>query len=547
MESSILSREYQLRDACALRIQRSWRTYVRKRYNVGNYSKRNSIANLVECVRPGTGSTSARRSIAANRDQAARKIQGQYRRRTIRESLSKLRRIPAPPSPSAIQTLLATIDSNHSRGIEPRARLTAIHSLEDRRALFENPVVVFQGARKLFVSDEDRPEVERDDIDQASVSARHVANAIQFSTVLRCLVCISGIFSGARIVSIMKAVATGNQFRVLALGAVDVETQSVISNDKYIGAIQTLSRAVRTANFLLEELFFEDNRLLSDSREGSALAEMVGDFFFARYGHLRTLVAARVGLSDANAELLASALSINAVLRHLDLNGNRLSDSTAVSYATKGLPFNSTLKYLNLADNVIGSSGAAALFQCLESSNQTLETLVLTNNNVQNDAVEALRAAWQSNAVLERVDLAGNLVHTDHLRELSSASDERRAVAPSSAELRLFLARKRFTQNTPLSPSRSVLGSSTANKGSERLGKRRAKEVVALSPHRWLAAQQREQKPPSPIRSPVAAYKWQKQQQEQSPASKPMPGRLKLRKAGVSNGERLPALTRSSW
>lgn len=305
-------------------------------------------------------------------------------------------------------------------------------------------------------------------------------------------------------------------------------------------AMQALSKAVRTANFLLEELYLEDNALFTREGEGELLAEIVGDFFFARYGHLHTLVVARMRLSDAAAELLAAALSINTALRHLDLHGNRLGDATASAFATRGLPFNSTLRYLNLADNVVASPGATALFQCLERDNHALETLVLSNNNVQNDAVDALRAAWQANAALGSVELSGNLVHADHLRELAAAADERHAVAPSSAELRLFLARRRFSTDRVLSPpplKDSMGGASTG--------------PPPLSPHRWM--QQRVgmdmQALASPLRPPAVAYKARRKPPPRSPgAPSPSPSvpKLKRLKGAGSNGARrdikLPAL-----
>lgn len=565
------------RAKCATRIQNAWKRYA----NGQQYSSRtgrSSVTNVVEVVRPGTGNAAARRSIEASRDNAARKIQDQYRRKTIRESLRKLKRVPAAPSPSVIQSIVVKIDESHRNGVEPRALLSSLETIEQRRALFECPVMVFRGEqRRLLSSYEAEPEDESGSDTPPAIFTRHLANAIQFSSSLRCLVCVSGDFGSNGIVEVMKAVGPGKSLRVLGFGPIETGSARLEASDiqpmdstspgrrpSAPTAMQTLSKAVRTANFLLEELYLEDNALLADAREGAFLAEIVGDFFFARYGHLHKLVAARMRLSDANAELLAAALSINTVLRHLDLHVNRLGDATATAFATHGLPFNSTLRYLNLSDNVIGSAGASALFLCLERDNHALETLVLTNN-VQNDVVASLRAAWQANAVLSSVELAGNLVHSDHLRELAAAEDERRAVSPASAELRLFLARKRFASDyvtAPLSPSsplRSGRNNNRSGSGGDRSNKRRAWETVALSPHRWLqhgvSTDAKELK--SPIRSPAAAYKWQRQQQQQPPLRSPPPyrqgggggnldlGALKLRNGAGSNGARrtkLPAL-----
>jgi hypothetical protein len=550
------------RSKCAKRIQKAWKRYVDIRLNpypVG----RSSIANVIEAARPGTGSTAARRSIEATRHTAARKIQAQYRRKTIRESLGRLKRVPAAPSASVIQSLIAKLDENHRNGVEPRASLSSLETIEQRRALFECPTVIFRGEQRrsslLMTTEEARPEDDSGSETPPAVFTRHLANAIQFSASLRCLVCVSGDFGAQGVVDMMRAVGAGKSVRVLAIGPIETgvpspETSEADQTDPNAprgragapSAMQTLSKAVRTANFLLEELYLEGNTLLAGEGEGELLAEIVGDFFFARYGHLHTLAVARMHLSDAAAELLAAALSINTALRHLDLHGNRLSDATASAFATRGLPFNSTLRYLNLADNAVASSGASALFQCLERDNHALETLVLSNNNVQNDAVDALRVAWQANAALGSVELAGNLVHADHLRELAAAADERRAVAPTSAELRLFLARRRFSTDCALSPP--------PLKGSKGGGSTRP---APLSPHRWL--QQRvgmdAQALASPIRSPAAAYKARRKPPPRSPGThSPPPSApiLKRLKGAGGNGARreikLPALdSRNVW
>uniref|UniRef100_K3WNJ1 Uncharacterized protein n=1 Tax=Globisporangium ultimum (strain ATCC 200006 / CBS 805.95 / DAOM BR144) TaxID=431595 RepID=K3WNJ1_GLOUD len=148
--------------------------------------------------------------------------------------------------------------------------------------------------------------------------------------------------------------------------------------------------------------------------------------------------------SDANAALLGPALGINTVLCYLDLHGNDIRNDAAIAIATHGLAHNRHLTYLNLADNAIGSPGAIALFNCLATQNQTLETLILCNNNALNDVMPAFLATWQSNATVLRVDLRGNLIHSDHLEAIAAAVQERSA-ASVEPKLRLFLARRRFS------------------------------------------------------------------------------------------------------
>lgn len=494
------------------------------------------------------------------RNMAARKIQTQYRRKTTRASIGKLRRVPAEPSPSCIEQLITTANANARRAIESMAELESLQLLGERRMLFDRPVVVFRGSS---VGSQEGDLCLEPDRQHGFV--HHLANAIQYSLALRCLIVVSGDFSGERMVTIMKAVRVSKSLRVLAIGKVHVDssTKKELENGPETAAsslepqetrsspMTALSRATRTANFLLEALYLEDNALLVDLREGARVAEMVGDFFFARYGRLKTLVIARMRFSDASAELLAAALAINTVLEHLDLHGNRLGDASAEAFATRGLPFNKSLQYLNLAENVVTSAGAAALFHCLETANHTLKTLVLTNNNVRNDAVRSLWTAWQANAEVETVELRGNLVHADHLRDLDAASHERSAVTVANSartELRLFLARKRFgfgssTSSGPSSPLKPPTPTS-----SEQRRRRRAKERVAVSPHKWLQGAKAEANAPvSPLRSPVAVYK-PDASAEQSPWRQS--GQLKLKQSGKLRQDRtkLPELgSRNTW
>ncbi|KAF4318767.1 hypothetical protein BBO99_00007082 [Phytophthora kernoviae] len=164
--------------------------------------------------------------------------------------------------------------------------------------------------------------------------------------------------------------------------------------------------------------------------------------------------------SDANAVLLGAALGSNTVLQKLDLHGNLLCDGAAVAIANDGLAHNKSLRYLNLAENAIGSIGAKALFRCLSTHNQSLQTLILRNNRLMSDVMPSLIEAWQVNAVIEIVDLPGNLINYSYLEEIRAATAERCEITASreNLELRLLLARKRFAGRDGSSPmGRKVL------------------------------------------------------------------------------------------
>ncbi|KAE8910093.1 hypothetical protein PF007_g10044 [Phytophthora fragariae] len=257
--------------------------------------------------------------------------------------------------------------------------------------------------------------------------------------------------------------------------------------------MHTLSKALCTSNFLLEELYFERNSLLVRPQEGAVLAGILADYFFARYGHLHTLAVAHMRFSDENGALLGAALAINTVLQKLDLHGNLLSDGAAVAIANDGLAHNNTLRYLNLAENTVGSVGGKALFKCLGTSNRSLQTLILQNNHLMSDVMPPLVEAWQMNAVIESVELAGNLINDQYLVEFQTAAAERREVTPAKGnqELRLLLARKRFGVRDIRSPtSRRGMGifSTPLASSGKNGGPKTKKKSTPLSPKKWLSA-----------------------------------------------------------
>ncbi|KAH7489086.1 Nucleotide-binding oligomerization domain-containing protein 2 [Phytophthora ramorum] len=256
--------------------------------------------------------------------------------------------------------------------------------------------------------------------------------------------------------------------------------------------MQILSKALCTSNFLLEELYLERNTLLERPQEGEILASIMADYFFARYGRLHTLVVAHMRFSDANGALLGAALATNTVLQKMDLHGNLLSDGAAIAIANDGLAHNKSLRYLNLAENTIGSAGGKALFRCLGSHNRTLETLILRNNHLMSDVMPSLIEAWLVNAVIESVDLAGNLINDRYLAEIQAAAAERREVTPSkdNQELRLLIARKRFGIRDTRSPiSRRGIGIFATPLSSPVKGGSRKKKTknAPLSPKKWLS------------------------------------------------------------
>ncbi|KAG6959787.1 hypothetical protein JG688_00009933 [Phytophthora aleatoria] len=504
-------------NASAMKIQRLWRWYTAGQAVVDRSSSQAQVF-LVEHL------FSAQRrhtTFEVDLDHAARKIQAVYRGKRMRRFLRMLRaRVPAPPCASPIAALIRKCEANHLKGTETMATLHSIDNLDEKRSLFDRPVLVFRGSR---VSP--RPNSPSTD---ESFSLQHVISAIQYSSVLKSLICASGDFEGDRILKILQALQSRRTLRILALGNIsiiekgrptkqdpdtandqDIDASSPLGRQlvvlssppsspaphhkRQLSPMQLLSKALCTSNFLLEELYLERNELLKEPQEGAIVAEIVADYFFARYGHLHTLVIAHMHFSDASGALLGAALAINSVLENLDLHGNLLCDGAAVAIANDGLAHNKTLRYLNLAENRIGSSGGKALFRCLSSHNRSLQTLILRNNYLMNDVVSVLIETWQLNAVIESVELAGNLISDRFVAEIESAAMERLEVSQSTDnhELRLLLARKRFG----IRDSRSV----TSRKGIGIFfipftspGKSRdcnkTKKSAPVSPKKWLSA-----------------------------------------------------------
>ncbi|KAG3009634.1 hypothetical protein PC120_g15531 [Phytophthora cactorum] len=471
----------------AMKIQRLWRWYTAGQAVVDRSSSQAQVF-LVEHL------FSAQRrqtTFEVDLDHAARKIQAVYRGKRMRRFLRMLRaRVPAPPCASPIAALIRKFEANHLKGTETVATLHSIDNLDEKRSLFDRPVL--------------------------------------YSSVLKSLICESGDFKGDRILKILQALQSRRTLRILALGNISIiekgrptKQDPDTANDQDIDAfsplgrqlivlssppsspaphhkrqlspMQLLSKALCTSNFLLEELYLERNELLRKPQEGAIVAEIVADYFFARYGHLHTLVIAHMHFSDASGALLGAALAINSVLENLDLHGNLLCDGAAVAIANDGLAHNKTLRYLNLAENRIGSSGGKALFRCLSSHNRSLQTLILRNNYLMNDVVSVLIGTWQVNAAIESVELAGNLISDRFVAEIESAAMERLEVSQSTDnhQLRLLLARKRFGIRDSRSViSRKVIGifSTPFTSPGKSRDCNKTKKSAPLSPKKWLSA-----------------------------------------------------------
>lgn len=105
----------------------------------------------------------------------------------------------------------------------------------------------------------------------------------------------------------------------------------------------------------------------------------------------------------------------------------------------------------------------------------------------------SLIEAWQMNAVIKGVELAGNLINDRYVVEFQAAEAERREVTPAkeNQELRLLLARKRFGVRDVRSPiGRRGIGifSTPVTSPGKSGGLKTKKKNAPLSPKKWLSA-----------------------------------------------------------
>ena len=151
-----------------------------------------------------------------------------------------------------------------------------------------------------------------------------------------------------------------------------------------------LAEALRQHNFRLRALYVNHEPRIGDAGCAS-LCRTISDFFFGRYGHLRTLSLRETGMGDAACKALGENLELNVRLTTLRLECNRITSRGAAALA-RGLAENKVIVELDLSENKVGAEGFAALGRAL-ATNARLQRLHVADNLATDGGAHALLAA----------------------------------------------------------------------------------------------------------------------------------------------------------
>ena len=161
-----------------------------------------------------------------------------------------------------------------------------------------------------------------------------------------------------------------------------------------------------------------------------------------------------IGVGDAGAASLASALEKNATLQTLNLSFNKVGAAGAASLAS-ALEKNATLQKLDLIMAEVGAAGAASLASALEK-NATLQTLMLGSNGVGDAGAASLASALEKNATLQTLSLCNNEVMGDSgAASLASALPRCRGSTLASTRWALRARRRSSGSSRRLSGTRT--------------------------------------------------------------------------------------------
>ncbi|XP_060690423.1 ribonuclease inhibitor-like, partial [Hemiscyllium ocellatum] len=213
------------------------------------------------------------------------------------------------------------------------------------------------------------------------------------------------------------------------------------SNRMGEAGLRTLSSALKDPRCKLEKLGLNNTCTLDFGMMGSYQEEtgmeILSDVLKDPRCTLKSLELAKNSLTQKNYEEIASAMTINCSLTHLDLSSNVIQDSginvlsvalmdtscsiqSLVLTETKLTPTcceklasvlvtNQTLRELDLSMNKLGDSGVCALSAALKEPCCKLETLGLRRTSLTDACCKKLITALSTSQTIASLDLSENL------------------------------------------------------------------------------------------------------------------------------------------
>jgi len=135
---------------------------------------------------------------------------------------------------------------------------------------------------------------------------------------------------------------------------------------------------------------------------------------------VKTLYLEQNELGDADALLVAQALSCHRALCFLGMGDNAIGDEGVRAIANAVGHTRAPLTNLGLSNNAVGNAGACLLARALEK-NESLEVLDLRGNSIGSDGAARLSEALERAPRLRKLKLGENAVGDAGARDLARA------------------------------------------------------------------------------------------------------------------------------
>lgn len=190
----------------------------------------------------------------------------------------------------------------------------------------------------------------------------------------------------------------------------------------------TFFTAVWRSATLLEALVIEGARDLCID-DGASVCGLISDFFFCRYGKLRSLAIVKSSIDDTIVINVSKHIGALQGLTSLNLSGNMIEDDgvIALSEALESPGgIHCSLQRLDMSNNRITSMGGQALSRML-AANRSLEYISLSYNLMLDDVISGFVDAVDGNPVISNLEVEGNLFREEFLDSIRNAISERQS------------------------------------------------------------------------------------------------------------------------